>query len=283
MERFKSWGTSFSVWSNSLKYCRCRGWLPTEFTVNHMHLPCLSLGKQLSPEETSYAQVCTNKPTHQACFTRQKSTPKRRWGDQTVGFSTRRPEKATCRCCGKTGHLHYSLSTITHLVGVSQFAFIQNVCLGQCHWFCASDLWSTWHTFGQHEEVKNKVHPFMKRASEKDHRRSGGSQLLEPITDMSSPHDIASEAEVPHLLQGWHLLQCMTKTRTWHHFASAIPQSFCHILNKLLTSVQIQLTERKRKTQTALQTHRSRWWINAVCLILHGNWACINHNFSIFY
>lgn len=58
-----------------------------------MHLYCLSLGKQLSPEETSYAPVCINKPTHQAYFTRQNSPPKHRWGDQTVGFPTRRPKR----------------------------------------------------------------------------------------------------------------------------------------------------------------------------------------------
>lgn len=141
-----------------------------------MHLYCLSLGKQLSPEERSYAQVCTNKPTHQACFTRQKSTPKHRWGDQTVGFPAR--EKAPFRCCGKTGYLHYSPSTSTPLVGVSRSAFTQNVCLGRCHWFSTSNLRHAWHMFGQRREVKDKVHPFMKRALEKDHWRSGGSQAV---------------------------------------------------------------------------------------------------------
>lgn len=58
-----------------------------------MHLYCLSLGKQLSPEETSYAQICINKPTHQAYFMRQKSPPKCRCGDQTVDFPTQRPKR----------------------------------------------------------------------------------------------------------------------------------------------------------------------------------------------
>lgn len=276
MKHFKSWGTSFSVWSNNLKFCRSRCLLPTEFIVNHMHLYCLSLGKQLSPEETSCAQVCINKPTHRVYCTRRKSTPKHRCGNQTVNFPTWRREEAMFHCYGKPGYLLNGPSTITHLIGVSWFAFAQKVVFSQGHSFPASNLQSGWNAFEQRVELEDKVHPSIKGVLEKDHQKSSGSQA----DGAHHWHEqTASEAEVSHLLQGWQLLHCMTKPKVWHHFASVLLQCFSHILNKLLTSVQIQLIG--RKTQTVADTWKEV--INTVCLILYSNWACTNHNFSIFY
>ena len=50
--------------------------------------------------------------------------------------------------------------------------------LGQGHCFSASNLQSTWHAFGQHMEVEEKVHPSAKGVLEKDHQRSGGSRAV---------------------------------------------------------------------------------------------------------
>lgn len=144
-----------------------------------MHLYCLSLGKQLSPEETSYAPVCINKPTHQAYFTRQNSPPKHRWGDQTVGFPTRRP-KRLCFIVVESQNIFTAVfqpSAIIHLVGVPWFAFIQKVVLGQGHSFFTSNLQSAWHAFGERMEVEDKVHP-TKGVLEEAHQKSGGSQAV---------------------------------------------------------------------------------------------------------
>lgn len=165
MKHFKSWGTSFAVWSNNLKYCRSRHWLPTEFVVNHLHLYCLSLGKELSPEETSYALVCVNKPTHQAYFTRPKSTPKLRWGDHTVDYPTWRLEKATFRHCGKPGCLQPS---------PIWFVFHDLHSHRKCFWVRVTVFPQV--TYKVPSMNLDKVHPSMKGTLENDRQRSGGSQ-----------------------------------------------------------------------------------------------------------
>lgn len=170
MQHFKSWGTSFSVWSKNLKYCRSRCWLPIEFIVNHMYLYCLSLGKQLSPEETSCALICINKPTHQACSSTQKSTPKCRWGDLVAGFPALGLEKPCC--------ISVESQDVVLPLDVSEFTFTQKLLLCQGRWFSASNLQSTYHAYGQWMEVEDEIHSFVKGVLEKGCWRSAGSQSV---------------------------------------------------------------------------------------------------------
>lgn len=151
---------SFSVLSNNLKYSRSRCWLPTEFIVNHMHLYCLSLGKQLSLEETSYSQICTNSPPHQAYFMRQKSPPKHRCRDQTVDFPTRR-QKRLCFTVVESQNVFTtvlqpsSIWLVFHgLHSYKKWFWVR------AHSFFTSNLESAWHAFGKWMEVEDKVHLF---------------------------------------------------------------------------------------------------------------------------
>lgn len=122
-----------------------------------MHLYCLSLGKHLSPEEISYAEVCINKPTHQAYFMRQKSPPKCRWGDQTVDFPIRRP-KRPCFIVVQ------SQSVFTTVLQISSIWLVFHGLHSYKKWFWVrvhsfftSNLQSAWHAFGRHMEVE-EVH-----------------------------------------------------------------------------------------------------------------------------
>lgn len=167
---------SFSVLSNNLKYCRSRCWLPTEFIVNHMHLYCLSLGKQLSPKQTSYAQICINKPTHQAYFMRQKFPPKCRCGDQT---SLHRDQKGCASLLWKARMS--SLQSFSH----HPSGWCSMVCIHTKSGF-GSGLRvfspATYKVPGMHLENgwrwRIKFIAPTKGVLEEDHHKSGGSQAV---------------------------------------------------------------------------------------------------------
>lgn len=135
-----------------------------------MHLYCLSLGKQLSPEETSYAQICINKPTHQAYFMRQKSPPKCRCDDQAVDFPTQRPKRLCFIVVESQNVFTTVLQPSSIWLMFHALHLYKKWVWVRVHSFFTSNLQSAWHAFGKRMEVEDKVHCF--------HERSVGGESL---------------------------------------------------------------------------------------------------------
>lgn len=165
------------------------------------------------------------------------STPKHRWGSQTVNFPPQKLGNTTFHCLE-------SHDIFTMDLQLSPVWLVFHGLHSHRKWFWVRvTVFSTsnYEVHGMHLDNASKWRirfiPPWRKHWRKITRAQVDLKLLESINDMSRPHEIASEADISHLLQGWQLPQCMTKLRAWHHFASVHLQCFSHVLNRLLTSV----------------------------------------------